>query len=186
MPDAPPPPAAEGAALIALMAATSCADVTLLMAHEWIHAAKKVSAPAPPITAAERAALDDVLAKADQAAKWSHGNYALRQLMPEMLTDLENLEIALGGLDEARRAGAATPREGGADAEPCKSVIACGPGHQSRDTCERKGPHAVHWSRDVGGYWLGMKAVTTFFDDPPFDDEGEALAALARDAATRR
>lgn len=58
----------------------------------------------------------------------------------------------------------------------CEAVIYCGPGHQSKAECDRKGPHAgteddphtaLHPARRVQLKWEGDEGMTDFFDDSP-------------------
>ena len=51
----------------------------------------------------------------------------------------------------------------------CKSILYCGPGHQSKIHCEMKGSHTVHRAWDTPfGYveWRKMEACTDYFDIP--------------------
>jgi hypothetical protein len=53
----------------------------------------------------------------------------------------------------------------------CTAIIWHGPGHQSKTTCEVRGPHEVHYAiygeMRQEAEWRGDEVMTGFFDEPP-------------------
>lgn len=60
------------------------------------------------------------------------------------------------------------------ESKPCGAVIYHGPGHQSKDFCDMKGPHKQHVAEVPELYWSTKKAFSGYFDQSP-EFRGEPL-----------